>query len=304
MEHSVFGNQDLTWDQAVEAFWQYKNSAPIAEKSRYKIKWAIEVYGKFFSGHPIRSIGKAQVTRARDIVKSRSTMKSSSVNDATKKLMQIFSFALEREWIDRIPKVDPLPEEAPSRPVLRPDQAKQLIEELPPSLGRAIEFAIATGLRGINICRLKWANVDFDSRCIRIEASSMKARKELTIPLSASAMRILLFVRNTTPHPEFVFVNERGEPYKRMYSDTWRRAVKAAGLDGYGVHSARRGWATEVGKRSDLKTLMTLGGWATPSMAAQYVQPDIDHLRVKASIVDEVFFDGKGQQGRIDLSVR
>lgn len=303
MESGIFGKQELTWDQAVESFWQYKNSTPITEQSRYKIKWAIEVYGQYFKGHPIRAIGKAQVIRARDIVKSRSLMKASSINDATKKLMQVFSFALEREWIDRLPKVDALPEEAPNRPVLRPDQAKQLIEELPPSLGRAIEFAVATGLRGVNICRLKWSNVDFDSRSIRIDATSMKSRKELTIPLSATAMRILLFIRNTKCHPEFVFANERGEPLKRIYSDTWRRAVKAAGLAGYGVHSTRRGWATEVGKRSDLKTLMTLGGWTTPSMAAQYVQPDLDHLRSKASIVEEVFFSETGRKGSFDIPI-
>lgn len=299
MEHGIFGESNLTWNQVVDAFWKHKNASPLKEQSRYKIKWAIEVYGQYFFGHPIRSIGKAQITRARDIVRGASSMKASSINDATKKLMQVFSFALEREWIDRLPKVDPLPEEEPKRPVLRPDQAQRVIEELPPTLGRAIEFAIATGLRGVNICRLKWSNVDLNEKCIRIEAASMKAKRELTIPLSASAMRILLFIKNTNPHPEFVFVNERGEPYKRLYSETWRRATKAAGLDGYGIHSTRRGWATEVGKRSDLKTLMTLGGWSTPDMAAQYVQPDLDHLRSKASVVDEVFFHEARRKGRI-----
>lgn len=304
METSIFDQQNLNWDQVVDAFWRHKDSAPITKQSRYKIKWAIEVYGKYFCGHPIRAIGKAQVTRARDVIRANSGMKASSINDATKKLMQVFSFALEREWIDRIPKVDPLAEEAPNRPALRPDQASRLVAELPPSMGKAIQFAIATGLRGANICRLKWSNVDLEAGCLRIEASSMKARRELTIPLSSSAVRILSAIRESNSHPEFVFVNERGRPYRRMYSRTWQRAVEAAGLRGYGIHSTRRGWATEVGKRSDLKTLMTLGGWATPSMAAQYVQPDIDHLRSKANVIDEVYFNEvKGSKSRLDVSV-
>lgn len=287
----------------VEDFWRSKARTQITSQSRYKIKWAVETYGKFFSGHPIEAIGKAQVIRARDAIREEGKLKAVSINDATKKLMQVFSFALERDLIDKIPRVPALQEEPARRPVLRPDQAKKLLSNLPKNTAIAIEFAIATGLRGVNICRLRWSNVEWDSQCLRIEAESMKARRELVIPLSSSAMRILSAIKSGDPHPDFVFVNERKEPYKRIYSETFRKAAKAAGLEGYGVHSARRGWATEVGKRADLKTLMTLGGWSTPSVAAQYVQPDIDHLRSKASIVDEAFFHEKRRKGSFDIPV-
>ncbi len=77
-----------------------------------------------------------------------------------------------------------LPENRERWRFLTHEEAQRLLENLYPETRPVFEFMLATGLRRGNVLNLKWDQIDFKNRTIRIPSSSSKGGKELVLPLS------------------------------------------------------------------------------------------------------------------------
>jgi len=99
--------------------------------------------------------------------------------------------AYEWEWIDKAPKVPMFPINNKRIRWIKPYEAERLLSFLPEHQAAMARFALATGLRQRNVCRLEWNQIDLQRKVAWIHADQAKARKAIGVPLNSSALEVL-----------------------------------------------------------------------------------------------------------------
>jgi len=188
----------------------------------------------------------------------------------------------------RIPKRK---QDVPTEPRwLTHEEWVHLEAELPDHQRWMARFAVSTGLRQANVLNLKWPQVDIERKLVRIDASAMKGKKALSIPLNSGAMSALINVQGI--HPEFVFTY-KGKPISEIKTAFQAACVRArcgeftsGGYAGFTWHGLRHTWATwHVQNGTPLSVLQVLGGWADYKMVLIYAHHAPGHL---ASFADNI----------------
>lgn len=184
--------------------------------------------------------------------------------------------ALDWEWLDKMPRIKPLPE--PKRRVrwLTQDEAKRLIGELPVHLADMVEFTLATGLRQANVTHLVWSQVDLERKLAWIHPDEAKARKAISVPLNAEAMLVL--GRQLGKHPSQVFTY-KGKPIVQVNTKAWHKALDRVGIADFRWHDLRHTWASwHVQNGTPLNALQELGAWESADMVRRYAHLGQNHL--------------------------
>lgn len=198
--------------------------------------------------------------------------------------------AADRGDIAKAPKLKKRREPAGRVAFLRVEQIKALLAALPAHQRPMVEFALATGLRRANVLGLRWDQVDLPRKMLRIDAGSMKAGEHHGLPLSDAAVRVLKSVAGE--HDTFVFTF-RGQPIQSPKTG-WKRAVKAAGLEGFRWHDLRHTWASYMAMSgAPLTAIRDLGGWASLEMVARYAHLSVEHLREQQNAASRALKVGK-----------
>ncbi len=171
---------------------------------------------------------------------------------------------------------------------LTKEEARRLLDNLPLETRPLFEFLLATGLRLGNVLRLRWDQIDLKQSILWIEASSTKGKRELVLPLSLWALRILKSVPRHIRSP-YVFCHDDGKPYSYPY-DGFKAALKRAGLPTtIRIHDLRHtyaSWAIQAGV--NLGVLKELLGHASLEMVMRYAHLD---LETKRRAVEKVSLD-------------
>ena len=137
-------------------------------------------------------------------------------------------------------------------------------------------FALATGLRQRNVCRLKWTEVDLARRCCWVHADQAKAKRAIAVPLNAEAVDVLHQQAGIDTKWVFVFQNK---PVWQVNTKAWRKAVAQAGLVDFRWHDLRHTWASwHVQAGTPLHALQEMGGWSTMEMVQRYAHLSAAHL--------------------------
>jgi integrase len=201
--------------------------------------------------------------------------------------------AFEWEWIDRVPKVRFLQE--PKRRIrwITRAQAEKLLSELPRHLSEIARFSLSTGLRQRNVTALQWSQVDIESARAWIHPDQAKARKAIAVPLNAEALAVVR--RQRGQHPTYVFSYRGRAPLRWVGAETWRNAVKRAGLENFRWHDMRHAWASwHVQEGTPLHVLQELGGWESSEMVKRYAHLSPEHL---AAYAERIAGDERSIQG-------
>jgi integrase len=132
-----------------------------------------------------------------------------------------------------------------------------------------VGLALTTGLRGETLAKLDAADIDFEHRCLNIPSAKMKAGRNHVIPL-----------------PDWVLAIIKEGPYNGVtlfgkYARTaegvayhWNAICRRAGLDGGGIRTARRTFATTMLRSGvDLKTVQDLLGHRNIATTSRYLTP-------------------------------
>lgn len=144
------------------------------------------------------------VRTKRGIVVTDKTVSAGTVRRVIGVLKAVLNAAVEWEWLDRAP-VTKLAKTVQKRiRWLTPAQAERLLAELPEHLSDMARFSLETGLRRSNVTGLQWSQVDIVRRIAWIQPDQAKAKKAITVPLSETAIAILLRQRAKKRAPEFV----------------------------------------------------------------------------------------------------
>ncbi len=102
------------------------------------------------------------------------------------------------------------------------------------------------GLRRSNVTGLQWSQVDIVRRVAWIHPDQAKAKKAITVPLSDTAIAVLLRQRAKKRAPEFVdsvFVYQ-GRPVYQTVTAAWSKALNRAGIRDFRWHDLRHTWAS------------------------------------------------------------
>lgn len=154
-------------------------------------------------------------------------------------------------------------------------------------------FAFYTGMRGSELARLRWNDVDFQKRLIYIK--KQKNKKEQTIPLNNKAAQILKEVDQMEDATGYVFKSPRFKQSDRSTrtfveraSRAFREARKAAGIKRpVCFHSLRHGFCTKLAEAGKpLYVIMEAARHADISTSMIYVHMANEHLKAE---LDDVF---------------
>lgn len=178
---------------------------------------------------------------------------------------------------------------------LKPDEVMRLARSMPEQYRDLLYMAVATGLRRSNVLKMRWDQIDFGSRTIRVDGLDMKNGETLVLPLTQMAIDILN--RRKDNGSEWVFPLNGKKPLNEISSKVWSTACAKAGLEDLRWHDLRHTWASTLRKGGvDTKVLKELGGWKDARMVERYAHLDVSHLSQHAQALDEAF---KGVDGKL-----
>lgn len=146
------------------------------------------------------------------------------------------------------------------------NEVERLQLEEPASIA-AIRLILLTGCRSGEIKGLRWSEVDFERRCLRL-ADSKTGRK--TIYLSSGALEVLTRIERVAGNP-YVIVGAREGRHFRGLSRPWFRIRKRAGLDDVRLHDLRHTYASVgAGIGLSLPMIGNLLGHSVPATTQRY----------------------------------
>ena len=230
----------------------------------------------FFSRYRLREISRQLIEDFRQ-KRLEEGASPAEVNREVAVLRHCLNYAVKLEVLSVNPasNLGALPEREDVWYFLSREEAKRLLEALNPTVRPIFEFALATGLRISNVLNLKWSQVKLQERKLVIPASEAKSKKELVLPISDWALKILQQQVSKTEHHEYVFARKDGRPYRYLYG-SFKNALKRAGLpETIRIHDLRHtfaSWAVQAGV--DFRILKELLGHRTLEMALRYTHLD------------------------------
>ena len=159
-----------------------------------------------------------------------------------------------------------------------------------------VVVALNTGMRKGEILRLRWSDVDFKRRQIRVVSSedgNTKNYDSRVIPMNRSVENLLRKHPRRLDSP-YVFPGESGQMFnKTNYHFT--KAVKRSGIPHARFHDLRHTFASHlVMKGIDLRTVQELLGHKDMRMTLKYAHLAPDHVRKAVEILDEPVRDLDG----------
>ena len=168
---------------------------------------------------------------------------------------------------------------------LRPEEYLRLRAVFPPAWWHAVDLAIFTGLRQDNMFALRWDDVDFDMRRLRIP--QVKSGGEHHVEMNARVVEILETLP-TRGKSEWVFSGRWGG---RLNHDNWLRrtfrpALVEAGIVDLHWHDLRHttgSWLRQAGVPEEM--VAEILGHSNVDMTRRYSHVDGHHRRTALDLL-------------------
>jgi integrase len=140
----------------------------------------------------------------------------------------------------------------------------------------AIKMLLLTGCRKSEILNLRWIDVDFEHKCLRLPDSKTGAK---IVYLNAPALAILTELPRVERNP-YVFIGTRNGTATKAIDKVWARVRAKAGLTDVRIHDLRHSYASvgAVGGFS-LPIIGALLGHKHAMTTARYAHLSADPLR-------------------------
>lgn len=198
----------------------------------------------------------------------------------------------EAKWGALVQKIDwtshMLPEPKERVREARPDEEAAFIDELARGYDVAVDFAILTGCRRMEIVGLTWLMVDFFNRTFTVVGKFGKIRP---IPMSNAVFELLWGEKDHDPVHVFTYEARRTDKRKGIHRGVrypmtdaglrtaMRRAVDNAGVENFRFHDTRHTAATRILRNSNLRVVQNLLGHSDPATTAKYAHAVAEDIR-------------------------
>jgi integrase len=242
----------------------------------------------FAEAHGRRQVAEARKDHVQEWVLAHPEWKSDwTKRDAVRTVQGAFIWAADAEIIPKnpfkgirqaagSPRRDMTPDEF--RAILRTTAGFYKRRPTPGARFRQVLFMLwLTGMRPIELSKLRWKEVDFDGCVIVLRKhktiKTQRNPKPRIIPLTPVVVRLLRFIKRTNTS-EFVFLNHRGNRWNRYSLGLrLRRARVEAGVaDDAKLYGVRHAFGTRgIVSGVDIKTLSLLMGHETTTMTEHYL---------------------------------
>lgn len=262
---------EYSWEDAVVQWLKEKGHKASLQKDKEIFVWV----DRFLRGKRLSAIDRPLLFRILE------TKAQQSGRSTANRYMALVRSVLRRacevwEWTERTPKVPMYSVDAKRTRWITAEEVQALLAQLPEHQADMMRFALATGLRQRNVCRLEWSAVDRERRCAWVHADQSKTRKAIAVPLNADAMAVL--ERWQGRHATYVF-SYKDRPVWQVNTKAWRKAVERAGLRDFRWHDLRHTWASQHAQAgTPLNVLQELGGWRSHEMVLRYSHLSAGHL--------------------------
>jgi hypothetical protein len=138
----------------------------------------------------------------------------------------------KNEWHRTTPNRRPIPE-------AKLEVFYKAVQELPPMGRDYIMVLLFTGARRREIAGLRWAEVDFEQRLLRLPATRVKTGNAVDLPMN-DVVHDVLVARRQLGDGDYVFPSREDH----IQGDSWTRTLRAkTGID-FSLHDLRRTFIT------------------------------------------------------------
>jgi integrase len=206
------------------------------------------------------------------------TVSPSTVNREFARIRHILNWACERKIIKDNPckGIKALKEPPGIVRYFTEEEIKklpQLFDAMPQRLRPIVAIAFFTGLRRSEVLNLKWSNVNFRERVIRVtETKTGEARAVYITPPVENALRFITRRIDT----DLIFPDIK----PTWVSAAFMRACKSVGIKDFRLHDLRHNFASYLAmKGHSLRTIQQLLGHKSLRMTERYAHLSEDHLR-------------------------
>lgn len=134
----------------------------------------------------------------------------------------------------------------------------------------SIELLLLTMVRGVEMRRGRWEDVDFEAEVWRIPGRDMKRKRDHAVPLSRQALRVLKELRTYSGGGELLVPGMK-HPNKPIHNTTINGALTRMGFGG--------GAFATHGFRATASTLMNEYGWREDAIERQLAHVPKDRTR-------------------------
>jgi integrase len=181
------------------------------------------------------------------------TLKGATVNRELECLTCVLDLAVRREYIPENPArgVKHFNElrERPHKQMLTVDQENSILKSAPPHLRVGIILLVQTGGRTYSEgFRLRWDQVDWEHRLIRLGNDVKTAGSSEPLPLSDLAFRVLRGWKeelgSTSPYI-FPSPSKPGHPI-RSVKTAWKATLRRAGVPHFPIYNLRHAFCTRL----------------------------------------------------------
>lgn len=139
---------------------------------------------------------------------------------------------------------------------------------------------LKTGLRKSELVNLRWEDIDFRRKCMRIESNEdwrTKTGNTREIPIADDLVRILNKLPKTS---DYVFLNSNGNKYGFHLTERVKRLAKSIGISNMTVHALRHTFISHLVMNGvDLVSIKELAGHSDIKTTMRYAHLAPGHLR-------------------------
>jgi len=253
-----------TWKESVVKFVKEKAHKKSLEHDIYMFK----ILDPYLKNCNLDDLTRTFIDDTLNDLQDERDLSNARVNRYASVISTVLNLACkEWEWIDKAPNIRRRKSSLKRIRWITQAEAYQLHLCMPDHLKNVVKIALATGLRKTNLLSLRWDQIDMQRKIAWIHADEAKGKRDIAIPLNQDALDALH--GQIGKHQEFVF-SYAGRPF-HIDNDTWKRALKKAGIENFRFHDLRHTWASwHVQAGTSLQELMELGGWRSYDMVLRY----------------------------------
>jgi integrase len=207
-------------------------------------------------------------------------------------------------WGNRAPMLRTYPILPPKDICPTPEEVLRLVSKLPAHSSDIALYAVATMHRRANVTGLRWDQVDWEKRAVKIAGQFTKTGQPICVPLNQTAMGVLERRKKAAVRNISHVFHYRGKPIEGVTTKAWRAAVKRSGLpEGVTLHTMRHcanSWLAERGVPREIRA--RLGGWAVGRDAIDgYTHLHIEPLRQYVAMLDPLLVTVSAQTNGLNV---
>lgn len=296
---SVFESKKHTLAELIDRYMSKGlcgNGGGAADKARHLLIWK-----DYLGNYALSALTSKLIIDTRDSIASISvrgkTKSNATVNRYMAALSAVLTYAVkELEWLDINPvsRITKMQEPQGRVRYLSDSERENLLIAAQNSnstlLYPIILVALTTGARKMEILKLRWENINFESKMATLNNTKNGDRRGL--PLVEPALGELKKLYDQRGNSPYVFPSHNGQqPFDITYC--WKKAIKDAGLNDFRFHDLRHTCASYLAMDgATMGEIAAVLGHKTLDMTKRYSHFSPQHLHSVSERITKKYFNG------------